>query len=454
MMKTGEWISTMLLLFLLLGSQLSWSAGQDRKMTQNEADADVKEFRLDDLAARLRTMEPGPERDYFAGVFANAENHVAESIQLLTSVLPTLRTSRPDRASVALQDLADNYAKSFQYGEAARTQDDLLTHFSSQLTPEQLKGTKDGTEIMQILGDAPAQTIRWDGPVKLKTERNPINSLNIELTVNGVKGPWLVDTGANLSLVSESFAQRLGLKLLPGVAHTQAGLTGIQNPVHVALLTTLQMGGATLHNVVLMVLPDANLNIGFGKSSYQINGIIGYPVLEALGTITFLHDGEFEAGTATQTKAAGARMYMRGLSPIVECNIEGKDLPFSFDTGASSTNLLVRYYQEFRSESKTWKKSKEKNGGAGGVVKRKIYIQPELKLGIGDKTVVLKKVSIYDTGTGTDTADLYGNLGQDVPENFESYTLDFANMTFSLGEPLPQPSTQSKPEVQSPAIKP
>jgi hypothetical protein len=92
----------------------------------------------------------------------------------------------------------------------------------------------------------------------LKTERNPLNSMNAELTVNGVQGPWLLDTGANLSVVSKSFAERLGVELLPGVAQMQGGLTGIENPLHVALLPTLQMGGATLHNVVVMVLDDAN----------------------------------------------------------------------------------------------------------------------------------------------------------------------------------------------------
>jgi hypothetical protein len=69
-------------------------------------------------------------------------------------------------------------------------------------------------------------------------------------------------------------------------------------------------------------------------------------------------------------------------------------------------------------------------------VKRKIYFQPEVKLRIGDKVAILKKVSIYKSGTGTDTDELYGNLGQDVPANFDSFTLDFASMTFSLGEPL------------------
>jgi len=84
------------------------------------------------------------------------------------------------------------------------------------------------------------------------------------------------------------------------------------------------------------------------------------------------------------------------------CNVEGKDLPFSFDTGASDTNLYVRYYREFRSESRSWKRATEKTAGAGGLVKRRIYFQPEVKLGIGDKTAILKKVSIYTSGTGTD----------------------------------------------------
>jgi predicted aspartyl protease len=417
--------------------QLSFSFAQGKSaVTENGPDQELKEFRIDDLEARLPNMEPGPERDYFAGVLANRRGHIPESIQVLNRVLSSIRTSRPDRAAVALQALADDYIKSFQYGDAAQVYDDLLTNFSNHLKPEELKSTKDDAGLARILREAPAQTITWDGAVRLKTERNPLDSVNVALTVNGVQGPWLLDTGANLSVVSKSFAERLGLKFLPGVTQTQAGLTGIENPLRVALLPTLPMGGATLHNVVVMVLDDANLNISLGKQAYQINGIIGYPVFQALGTIAFLHDGEFEAGEEARAAGMGARMYMNHLTPIVECKVEGRDLPFSFDTGASSTDLLVRYYQQFHSASKGWKRSKTMSAGAGGVVKRKIYIQPQVKLGIGDKTVTLERVPIHTSGTGTDIADLYGNLGQDVVANFESFTMDFSTMTLSLGKLL------------------
>jgi hypothetical protein len=38
--------------------------------------------------------------------------------------------------------------------------------------------------------------------------------------------------------------------------------------------------------------------------------------------------------------------------------------------------------------------------------------------------------------------ELYGNLGQDLVASFESFTLDFSKMTFSLGTPLAARDTQ------------
>jgi len=425
------------LLFCAVFGTLPCSNAAGKAKPAAGPDADVEQFRLEELKIDLAQMAPGPDRDYFAGILANRENRIGESISLLTSALPGIRASRPDRTAIALQALADDYTKSFRYVDAAKTDDDLLAHFANQMSPGDLKEVHDDAEIMHILRDAPPQTITWDGLVRLKTERNPLNSQNVDLIVNGVEGRWLLDTGANLSLVSESFAHRLGLQPLPGVAHTQAGLTGIENPLHVALLPTLPIGGATLHNVVIMVLPDRNMNINLGKSSYQIDGIIGDPVFQALGTITFRHNGEFEAAAQGRQSETGARMYMQQLNPVVLCEIEGKDLPFSFDTGAAGTGFSDRYYRRFRSESKSWKKRKEGSSGAGGIVTRKVFVQPEVRLGIGNKTVILKNISISRSAIGTNIGELYGNLGQDVPAGFESFTLDFHAMRFSLGEPLP-----------------
>jgi Aspartyl protease len=428
----GDWAGEVSAALFMTG----W-ANEEPAVALDGPDVELKEFRLDDLEANLARIEPGLERDYFSGMLANRVGHIAESIQLLSGVVPKLRTSRPDRAALALVTLADDYNKSFQYADEDRAYEDLLNHFSNQLSPDEVRSTKDDAAIAHILRDAPPQTIRWDGSVRLKTERNPLQSMNLELTVNGVQAPWLLDTGANHSVVSKSFAERLGLKFLSGAAEAQGGLTGIENPLRLALLPTLQMGGATLHNVVVLVVDDANLDINLGKYSYQIHGIIGYPVFQALGTITFQRAGEFTAGYRTQVTGEGARIYMKLLTPVIECKVAGKNLPFGFDTGAASSELSVRYYRDFRSESKGWKKDKVKTAGMGGAVIRQIYTQQQLELGIGDKTVTLRNVPISLTGAGTKHDEVYGNLGQDVVANFESFTVDFSTMKFVLGTPAP-----------------
>jgi predicted aspartyl protease len=399
-------------------------------------DAEVKEFRLEELEATLRTMQAGPERAYFEGVLANRNGHVDESIRLLTSSLPGLRASNRVRAAVALETLADDYNKSFRYADAARTYDDLLTHFADQLGSEELQGTKDDAGVARLLRSAPAQSITWQGTTRLKTERDAIGSLVTELTVNGVREKWLLDTGANLSVVSRGFAKRLGLQPLPGFGQTMSGLTGIENPLQVAVVPILQMGGATLRNVVVLILDDANLNIKLPNKSYQIDGIIGYPVFQELGAITFLRNGFLQAGSLALSSTRGTRMYMRLLMPVIECRTEGVDLPFTFDTGADGTFLSVRYYERFRSDSGKWKPAENATAGGGGMVRRKIYLLPALDLKVGARVARMRNVPIFPTPVGSDKDELYGNLGQDMVAGFDSFTLDFSKMTFSLGAPL------------------
>src|ERR1700739_3951807 len=128
-----------------------------------------------------------------------------------------------------------------------------------------------------------------------------------------------------------------------------------------------------------------NLNIKLPNQSDQITGILGYPVFQSLGAITFLQNGGFDAGSAAQTSGVQTRMYMRFLTPVIECGADGKNLPFSFDNGASGTFLSIRYFEQFRSQAKGWEKGENAKAGGGGVVRRKIYLQPRVDLTVGKK---------------------------------------------------------------------
>ena len=187
-------------------------------------------------------------------------------------------------------------------------------------------------------------------------------------------------------------------------------------------------------DVVLVVIDDENLRIGSGPDAYQINAILGYPILKALGVVTFTRD-EFLAGEAAEVNGPRVQMYMRGLTPAIECDVEGRPLLFTLDTGASSTDLSVRYYELFRQQAASWKTHVVESAGAGGSIQQDTYIQPRVVMKVGTSTVTLTDVSILPARMNAGIDVLFGNLGLDFVDSFESVSLNFSTMTFSVGAP-------------------
>jgi hypothetical protein len=262
--------------------------------------------------------------------------------------------------------------------------------------------------------------------------RNPLGSRGAQLTINGVRATWLLDTGANQSVVTQTFAKLLGLTPLPGTAPVGSGVTGRQIKVQAGVLPVLPLGGAILTNVALLIVDDANLRIGFGPDAYQIDAILGYPVFRSLGVITFTRD-ELRAGDAAERHIQGARMYMRGLTPAIECAVDGQPLLFTFDTGAASTDLSVRYFELFQQRANSWEKRSGASAGVGGATSYDVYVQPRVVMKVGEATAILRDVSILPSRRNAAIDILFGNLGQDFVDGFERFTLDFQTMTFAVG---------------------
>lgn len=421
-------------------TSISSSVQLPQPSTSSGLDGFIKNFDYPRLADAVDAMPPSADRDYFAGVLANRAGRVPESIELLTKVLPQLASSQPDRAAIALQSLADNYIKSYRYNEAIHAYEELLNKFASHLAPAEEQSSEDDYRAALLLKNAPPQNVSGAAKIDLPTQRNPaLDTIETSLTVNGVQQSWILDTGANFSTVSASFAAKLGVKLSQDVAQTQ-GLTGAENKLHVALLPELKLGGARLRNVVLLVLDDKNLDVATGKKThYQINAVLGYPVLQALQRITFTKDGHFLAGPDSPSGENGARLFMNDLTPLLECKVDNRRILFSFDTGANGSLLSDRFYREFPGDFKGLKKKHYATSGAGGMKETKAYYLPELQLTVGQVRTLLRKVPVVPV-MGTDLDKLYGNLGRDLVDPYRSFTIDFESMRLLLGEKLPAPA--------------
>jgi hypothetical protein len=407
----------------------------------NKLDADAAHLRYDDLALDLATTPPGPEHDLFAGVLADRTNRFDDALRLLTpfaSKPASDTTLSPSRLALVLGSLADANVKLFRYAEASALYTRLLADDPTGLSPTLLKDDQDDADTLKLLLTAPPQTIDMDGPapnfINLPTKSDHLKSITTDLTVHNITAPWVLDTGANFSVVSESFARQLGLTLSAGVAHTQ-GATGAENPLHIAILDTLPLGSFTVHNAVLLVLPDANLTLQTGRRSHVIPAILGYPVFQALGIIRFTHDHHFQAGPTLPLNGDSSPIYMEKLNILFACRTHDHPRPFLFDSGANATTFFVPYYREFAADLLHEKQGTRNGYGAGGSSTDQVYILDHVDLELANRIVDLQHIAVFKNPQNTLADEYEGALGRDLINSLDSLTLDLIHDRVYPGKP-------------------
>jgi hypothetical protein len=287
-----------------------------------------------------------------------------------------------------------------------------------------------------LLKDTPPQTTSFAGPVDVPVQRNRLTgSFDVDLTVNGVTESWILDTGANISIVSSSCAQRLGV-VLSSETNTIHGVTGVNSSFHIAILPELRLGAATLRNIVLLVLDDKAMEMQIGSTRLQTRAFLGYPALSALQRMTITSDGHLLAGPRSPSATNGARIFMHQAFPLVECRVDGRPALFELDTGGNTSLLSDRFRREFPNQCADLGKHPH-NGviGLGGQMGADAYL-PHLQLGVGSTVVRLQNVTLLPPlpVRGETAENTYGILGRDLEESYRSFTVDFLTMRFALGD--------------------
>jgi hypothetical protein len=265
----------------------------------------------------------------------------------------------------------------------------------------------------------------------LQTYRNALGTRNVDLTVRGVTLPWMIDTGANYSIVSESAARRMKLTVRDAGYHV-AGSTGHSVVTRIAVIDRLPVGSVILRNVVAIVAPDAAMHIRTARADYQIEAALGYPAMAMLGRFRIDPDGTFAIDRNAPLLGSGATLYMNQLTPVAEVEIAGRKSLLSIDTGARRTTLYASYAARFDDRASLWSKTRDTSSGLGGSIESDVLIEPQLTIRAGGQIVVERDVSI--ALDGDKASPILGNLGQPALSANGSYTVDFRSMRLLLGQ--------------------
>lgn len=407
--------------------------GRAKPLTASDLDRFIQEKRYAELRRNLSSVRlDRVESAYFRGILYDREGRAKKAIALLSPVLPLLRKTSLHRAFIALDALGSDYFMAGQYAESVRAYTDLLDHFTQQLGPAQERLFRDNRNTFVLLGRASPQTLSGRRSFRVALRRDPFGDLDVPVVAAGATHWWILDTGANLSTVTLTTAKEIGAAVSKGHASTQ-GSTGFEAPVSTTVIPELRVGTAVIRNVPALVLDDKYLNMQVGKDRHaQISGILGYPALAALGSLTVSRN-VLSVRPKSPSSAFSCPLWVEELDPLLQLTVSGRRVLFELDTGDDGAELGRRFVREFPSVFAGLKLNTFGIEGVGGPLKLRGYVVPELPVQIGSRPAVLAHIRALTSTLGEYPVDeLYGNLGQSFLRQFESYTIDFRRMRFSV----------------------
>jgi hypothetical protein len=378
------------------------------------------------LRDALAGMRGGATVDFYRAAVAVAFNRPDEAIGELRRFLASpAAAADPARRQTAYELLGDAYVRTFRYGEAGEVYAALAGEAAADSAGRENAANVRG--LWAALAGTPAQRVEAPGPVRVATTRDRANLVNVPVEAGGQRIDFVYDTGANLSTVTASTAREMRLRVLDDSVRVGSS-TGGASYARVGVAPELRIGGATVRNAVFLVFPDSALS--FPQINYQIRGIVGFPVIAGFGATTLARGGELVLGDTASAGTAGEQnLCLRGLMPLVAAEHAGERLHFGFDTGAQTTALYPPFLAARREAVEAGgEPTAVQTGGAGGMRQLRAYTLAPLVLRIGGREATVPQVRVYTEPTSDDSDRLYGNLGQDVIQQFEAMTLDFRRM--------------------------
>jgi predicted aspartyl protease len=355
-----------------------------------------------------------------SAILGNAFNDLDTSNTVIDGLIKEFH-SIPDSLRYTIFQLKyDNAVKQFNYSSAKQSILMMQKNYGKYMDEGDAQEYDNNLKIWSSLENAPPQKVHIKEKTIIKMKKDIAGLNTIQVLTGKDSLDFIFDTGANLSTTSESIAKQLKMAVYP--TEIEVGtITGNKVLAKLAICDELSLGSISLNNVVFLVLPDEALN--FPQINYQIFGILGFPVLEALKEITITQKGDFIVPKVRSTFNRPSNLAVKGLNPLVSLN----NMHFTFDTGADHTILYHRFYMDNKQEIEDkYHIEKISFGGAGGVEDFEGFTI-DYTFNVGGRQVELKNISLLKHKID-DNKSVYGNIGQDLIQSFDTMTLNFEKM--------------------------
>ena len=383
------------------------------------------------LKSQLGTLGPRDlRRGFFEGQLAAAllQDDQAEEKLLQFLGLPN---SEADWRKEAWLALGNGRLRRGDYRAAARALAQALNEPHAQFTAPERLDAEENLALARALEDCPSQTVVGQTNTStVNASRGKSGMVLIDVKVNQLTEAAVFDTGANGSIVSEAFARRHHLHLLPDQIDVTSS-TGKTLTTKLGLADEVQIGKMIFHHVIFAVIRDQDSS--FPDAGLTIDATVGLNLILPLKHLRVAADGNrMEIGLPSASLpliGSEWNLAFDGMMPLVQLQYQSSSLPFLFDTGMNQTLLYVRFGQRFPRALEGVSTRTDWLDGMGSRVAIRKQIVPSIELRAHDVPVVLHGIGIL-TEEQLFNPPVFGLIGEDfLPGGFE---LDFNRMEFSL----------------------
>jgi hypothetical protein len=289
---------------------------------------------------------------------------------------------------------------------------------------------QNSSALLKAASASPEQQIAHFAPANVPWA-DPGKSLTIPISVDGKPVKYPFDTGANLSVISDGDAKRLGLVVHDANLNV-AGSAGQQGRFRIASAGHLQIGDLDVENVAFLVFPAGQPP--FDASPPLEQGLIGLPPLLAAKQLSWSPSAGLSLGAGHQeNENIPPNIVFDGANIIASAVFQHATVMFLVDSGSEWTFMYPRFAKDHDAYLNAHgTKTKHKFMGFGGEVNADVLRLPELSFVIGRNTDRIPNVNVLLQYTDQNSKLFDGTIGQDTMLGPRSFDIDFDTMILTL----------------------
>ncbi len=387
-------------------------------------------FKLDHLMSKIEFDKTNPTLLLYQATLDNVFNKPEESTRLINILLKKHCDYFNDTIIKDLYSMRSENANHLQdYLSAFNDENIILSKYSHVCDSSEIKTRKEDSSNLGNITNVPQMDIIKPIDSKVSLSRDMAGLFNVPVIIDNDTVDFVFDTGASISVIAKSLAEKMGIKILAGIEQVETS-TGKTVKGEIGLLN-FKLGNIEVKNSVFIVFPDSALS--FGNGIYKIRGVIGFPIMYAFQEF-IIKDDQFLIIPQKPELSDNRNFDLDGSSPVIMVTYKNDTLPFYFDSGANITVLTSLFFNTYKNEIVgTCRTEKRTTEGVGGTAKSEIYIIDSINIAAGNSECQLDSLSISTKNLmGNDDKYIYGNLGQDYINKFSEMKVNFTSMNISF----------------------